>query len=72
MLEVVHEQLVVLNHIAGLYMQQFAFCLVKSGLGESFVQLMEHNHQTFTVNGTIVVLVCERALYLIAIKVIIT
>ena len=66
MLQIVHEQLVVLHHVPSLYVEQLPFCLVERRLRQSLVQLSQHRHQALTIHRAVIILIGKAALYVVA------
>ena len=71
MLEVVHEKLVVLHHVAGFDVEQFAFCLIDGRLGKRRVEVFQFLAQAFEIERAVIVLILEAVLDVVAVEVVV-
>ena len=71
MLQVVHEKLVVLHHVAGFDVEQLAFCLIDGRLGKRRIDVFQLLAQAFEIERAIIVLVLIVGLNIVAAEVVV-
>ena len=71
MLQIIHEKLVVLHHVAGFDVEQFAFCLIDGRLGERRVDVFQFLAQAFEIERAVIVLVLIVGLNIVAVEVVV-
>ena len=69
MLQIVHEKLVVLHHVTGFDVEQFAFCLIDGRLGKRRIEVFQLLAQAFEIERAIIVLVLIVGLNIVAVEV---